>query len=128
MRHDLLADVFSAMKNAENSGKKEVIVGSSNLVANILNLLKEKGYIDGYEVLMMNNYAKYKIKLKGRINELKVVKPRLSFKKRNLIKYKSRYLPGKNVGYLIISTPKKGITTDRDIEGQEGGIIIGYIY
>ena len=62
MRHDLLADVFSAMKNAENSGKKEVIVGSSNLVANILNLLKEKGYIDGYVVLMMNNYAKYKIK------------------------------------------------------------------
>ncbi|RLG27948.1 30S ribosomal protein S8 [Methanosarcinales archaeon] len=127
MRHDLLADVFSAIKNADRIGKKEVIVDSSNLVQNILDILRDKGYIEGYEILIKNNYHKLKVKLKNKINELKVVKPRHSFKKDKLIKFKERYLPGEGVGYLIVSTSKSKITTDRDLKG-EGGIIIGYVY
>jgi len=127
MRHDLLADVFSAIKNADRIGKKEVIVGSSNLVINILNLLKKRGYIEGYEVLIRNNYQELKVKLKNKINELRVVKPRHSFKKNEILKYKKRYLPGEGVGYLIVSTPQSKITTDRDLKG-EGGIILGYVY
>jgi len=127
MRHDLLADVFSAIKNADRIGKKEVIVDSSNLVKNILNILKDKGYIEGYEILMRNNYEELKVKLKNRINELKVVKPRHSFKKDKLIKFKERYLPGDGVGHLIVSTSRSKITTDRDLK-DEGGIIIGYVY
>jgi len=127
MRHDLLADVFSAIKNAESVGKREIIVGSSNLVKNILNILKEKGYIEEYNVLIRNNYQELKVKLKNKINELKVVKPRHSFKKKELVKYKFRYLPGENVGFLFISTPKSKIITDRDLK-DEGGIIIGYVY
>lgn len=127
MRHDLLADVFSAIKNADRIGKKEVIVGSSNLVINILNLLKRRGYIEGYEVLIRNNYQELKVKLKNKINELRVVKPRHSFKKNEILKYKKRYLPGEGVGYLIVSTPQSKITTDRDLKG-EGGIILGYVY
>jgi len=127
MRHDLLADVFSSIKNAENAGKKKVIVGSSNLVKNILNVLKEKGYIEGYDVLMRNNYQELLVKLKGKINELKVVKPRHSFKKKEIVKFRARYLPGENVGFLLVSAPKSKIITDRELK-NEGGIIIGYVY
>jgi len=127
MRHDLLADVFSAIKNADRVGKEEVIVESSNLVVTILDLLKKKNYIEGYEILVRNNYNELKVKLKNSINELKVVKPRHSFKKTEILKYKKRYLPGDNIGHLIISTPQNKITTDRDLKG-EGGIILGYIY
>ena len=127
MRHDLLADVFSAIKNAESVGKKETVVENSNLVKNILDILKEKGYIEGYNVLIKNNYQELVVKLKNKINELKVVKPRHSFKKKELPKFKSRYLPGENVGFLFISTPKNKVITDRDLK-DEGGIIIGYIY
>ncbi len=127
MRHDLLADVFSAIKNAERVGKKETVVGNSNLVKNILNILKEKGYIESYNVLMRNNYQEPLVKLKNKINELKVVKPRSSFKKKEITKFKSRYLPGEGVGFLLVSTPKNKVTTDRDLK-EEGGIILGYVY
>ncbi|HIE41523.1 MAG TPA: 30S ribosomal protein S8 [Candidatus Aenigmarchaeota archaeon] len=127
MRHDLIADVFSAIKNADRIGKKEVVIGSSNLIKNILNILKDKGYIQDYEILIRNNYQELKAKLKNKINELKVVKPRHAFKKNQIIKFKERYLPGDGVGYLIVSTSKSKITTDRDLK-DEGGIIIGYVY
>jgi ribosomal protein S8 len=128
MRHDLLADVFSAIKNAEAVGKSETTVESSNLVKNLLDVLKEKGYIKKYDVQPKNNYHQFRVELNGRINELKVVKPRISFGKGEIIKYKFRFLPGENVGHLLVSTPKYAITTDRDIEGKEGGIIIGFVY
>lgn len=127
MRHDLLADVFSAIKNAERAGKKEVVVENSKLVKNILDLFKKKEYIEGYKVLMRNNYQELVLKLKNKINELKVVKPRHSFKKNEISKFKERYLPGDGIGFLLVSTPKNKVITDRDIK-DEGGIIIGYIY
>lgn len=127
MRHDLLADVFSAIKNAEKVGKREVTIQSSSTIKNILEILKKKGYIEGYEVTMKNNYQEFVVKLKSKINELKVVKPRLSFKKHELGIMQSRFLPGDNVGFLLISTPKNQIITDREIK-DEGGIILGYVY
>ncbi len=127
MRHDLLADVFSAIKNAEMVGKKEITIGNSNLVKNILNILKEKGYIEGYEVLMKNNYQELVVKLKTKINELKIVKPRHSFKKDGIAKFKARYLPGEGVGFLFVSTPNNKVITDRELD-NEGGIVIGYVY
>ncbi|MCK4730637.1 MAG: 30S ribosomal protein S8 [Candidatus Aenigmarchaeota archaeon] len=127
MRHDLLADVFSAIKNAEMVGKKEIIVGDSNLIKNILNILKDKEYIEGYHVLMKNNYQELIVKLKTKINELKVVKPRHSFKKEEISKFKARYLPGEGVGFLFVSTPNNKVITDRELD-NEGGIVIGYVY
>jgi small subunit ribosomal protein S8 len=128
MRHDSLADALSAIKNAEAVGKSETIINASGLVKNLLDVLKEKGYIKGYDVLPENGYHRFKVKLNGKINELKAVKPRLSFKKDEVVKYKFRYLPGENAGYLLVTTPKDKVTTDRDIEGEVGGIVIGYVY
>ncbi len=128
MKHDSLADAFSSIKNAEAVGKKEIIIDSSGLVKNLLEVLKEKGYIKGYEVLPENGYHRFKVKLNGKINELKVVKPRLSFKKDEVVKFKFRFLPGENVGHLLVTTSKENVTTDRDIEGENGGIVIGYVY
>ena len=127
MRHDLLADVFSAIKNSERVGKKEAIIDSSNLVKNLLDVLKEKGYIDGYETIAKNNYNKLKVNLNNRINELKIIKPRHSFKKDGIGKFRERYLLGENIGFLLISTPKDKIITDREVK-DEGGILIGYVY
>jgi len=128
MRHDSLADALSSIKNAEAVGKSEIIIDSSGLVKNLLEVLKEKGYIKGYEVLPENGYHRFKVKLNGKINELKAVKPRLAFKKDEVVKYKFRYLPGENVGHLLVTTPTEKVTTDRDIEGKVGGIVIGYVY
>jgi small subunit ribosomal protein S8 len=128
MRHDSLADALSAIKNAEGVGKSELIIDSSGLVKNLLEVLKKNGYIKGYDVLPENGYHRFKVKLNGKINELKAVKPRLSFKKDGIVKYKFRYLPGENVGHLLVTTPTDKVTTDRDIEGRVGGIVIGYVY
>ncbi|MCK4428765.1 MAG: 30S ribosomal protein S8, partial [Candidatus Aenigmarchaeota archaeon] len=117
----------SAIKNSERVGKKEAIIDSSNLVKNLLEVLKEKGYVESYEVITKNNYNKLKVNLNNKINELNVIKPRHSFKRDEINKFKERYLLGENVGFLLISTPKDKIITDREIK-NEGGVLIGYIY
>jgi len=128
MKHDSLADAFSAIKNAEKVGKSEIIIDSSGLVKNLLEVLKEKGYIKGYELVPENNYHRLKVKLNGKINEIQAVKPRLAFKKDEIVRFKFRFLPGESVGYLLVTTPTDKVTTDRDIEGKAGGIVIGYVY
>lgn len=128
MRHDSLADAFSAIKNAEAVGKREIMIDSSGLVKNLLEVLKAKGYVKGYEVIPENNYHRFKVKLGGKINELQTVKPRLSFKKDEVVKFKFRFLPGENVGHLLVTTATQNVATDREVEGKEGGIIIGYVY
>ncbi len=43
MRHDTLADVMSALKNAERVGKGECITPSSKLVKEVLKVMQNEG-------------------------------------------------------------------------------------
>ena len=47
--NDTLADSLIRIKNAQMRGKQFVILRSSNLVKNSLEVLKREGYIQGFE-------------------------------------------------------------------------------
>ena len=76
MRHDTLADVMSAIKNAERIGKKECITPASNLVREVLKVMQEKGYIGTFEFIDDGKSGKFRIELKNKINDCGVIKPR----------------------------------------------------
>ena len=69
-----------------------------------------------------------KINLLGNINKIGVVKPRFKVKKDEFEKFEKRYLPAKDFGFLIISTPKGIITHVQTKENASGGRLLAYCY
>jgi len=124
MQHDVLADCFSAIKNAEMMGKNECFSPVSNLIKSVLEVMKGHGYIKSFE----QAGKRFQIKLNHKINDCNVIKPRFSFKKDDFKKWEKRYLPATGFGILIVTTPK-GVTTHEKAEKEGiGGKLLGYVY
>lgn len=124
MEHDRLSDAFSGIDNAERAGKRSCKIRKSKLVEKILKLLKKDKYIKGFR----SEGSFFEVKLSGRINKCKVIRPRFSFKNGELEKWEKRYLPARGIGILIVTTPQ-GILDHKKVEKKElGGRLLGYVY
>jgi len=129
MLNDPLADALSAIKNAEMVGKFEVVVKpASKLIANVLKVMKDYGYIEEFEFIDDGKSGKFIVKLKGRINKCGVVKPRFSVKIREFEKWESRYLPARNLGILILTTSKGVLSHHEAKKLGIGGELLAYVY
>lgn len=128
MRHDLLADVFTIIKNAEAVGKKECIVPASKLIKGVLDVIHKKGYIAGFDYIEDGKGGKFKVKLIGRINNCNVIRPRFSVGKKEIIQWEKKYLPAHNVGVLILTTSKGIVDQEKAKKLGTGGKLLGYIY
>jgi len=129
MLNDPLANALSLMKNAEIKGKGICqIQPSSKLIGGVLNILKEKGYIAGYELIDDGKAGVFEVKLKGNINNCGVIKPRYPIKRDELDKWEARYLPAQHFGLLIMTTTK-GIISQNDAKKNGiGGKLLAYVY
>ena len=58
---DPIADLFSRINNAQSRRKTSVVVPSSKKKISLLSLLKDKGYIDSYDI---SDSAKPEIEIK----------------------------------------------------------------
>ena len=127
--NDVLAAGMSAMLNNERIGKLECdIYPGSKLIQRVLEILKEKGYVSGFEIKKDDKGSSISVKLTGQINKCGVVKPRYSVKVNDIEKYEKRYLPAKDFGILILSTPQ-GLMTHTDAKIKNiGGKLIAYCF
>lgn len=129
MLNDPLANALSTMKNAELRGKGKCDINpSSKLIGGVLNLLKEKGYIKGFEYIEDKKSGLFKVDLNGNINNCGVIKPRYPIKNEDLDKWESRYLPAQHFGLLIITTTKGIISQDEARKNGIGGKLLAYVY
>ncbi|MEF8878915.1 MAG: 30S ribosomal protein S8 [Candidatus Thermoplasmatota archaeon] len=129
MLNDPLANALSLMKNAELTGRGEcVIQPSSKLIGGVLNLLKEKGYINEFEFIEDRKAGQFKVRLKGNINNCGVIKPRYPVKREDLDRWEARYLPAQDFGLLIMTTPQGIISQNEAKEKGIGGKLLAYIY
>ena len=127
---DPVADALIQIKNAEFASKKACTVRpASKFIGEVLRVAKESGYISGYEQKeLAKGVLAFDVRLNGKINTFKAVKPRYAVKKENYEKYEKRYLPARDVGALIVST-SQGVMTHRQAkEKGVGGRIIAFIY
>lgn len=123
-----MADVLSAIKNAERVGKKECITPASNLVKEVLKLIQKEGYIGNFEFIDDGRSGKFRIELKNRVNDSNVIKPRYSVKVDEFEKWEKRFLPARGFGILILST-NNGIMTHAEAKKQHaGGKLLAYIF
>jgi len=127
---DPLADALINMKNQEKTAKKEcTLKPASKLLNAVLKVMKDQGYIKGFEPAKdSNNHAQVKVMLEGKINECKAIKPRYAVKKEEFEKFEKRYLPSRDIGILIVTTPK-GVITHREAKKQNtGGRLLAFVY
>ena len=129
---DTLANALTAIVNAEMRAKKEVLIyPASKLIIEVLRVMQREGYIGEIEYIDDGRQGKLKVQLLGRINKAGAIKPRYSVKLRELIQmppWLRKFLPSREIGVLIISTPK-GVMSHREaVEKRTGGVLLAYVY
>ena len=128
MRHDILADALSAIKNSEAVGKKEVTVPASNVVKEVLRIAQQAAYIGQYEFIDDGKSGKIKVSLIGQITNCGAIRPRYTTSVSELPKWEMRYLPSRDFGIIMISTPK-GIMSHAEAKKKgAGGTLVSYMY
>ena len=129
-RTDLIADVFTIIRNAIKIKKDTVDLPASGNIKSIMAILKKNEYIDNFKLIedkkqgVVRVYLKY-IAGKSAIRNIKrISKPGLRV-----------YVKGKKIptvlrgrGLAIVST-SKGVITDKEArELGLGGEVMGYIW
>jgi len=129
-RTDLIADVFTIIRNAIMAKKDSVDVPASNTIKAILEILKSEGYVDNFKLIedkkqgQVRVYLKYLAGKSAIRNIKRVSRPGL----RLYVKHKKVPVVLRGRGLAIVST-SKGIMTDKVArESNLGGEVIGYIW
>jgi small subunit ribosomal protein S8 len=126
---DPIADMFTRIRNAQRVDKQTVAMPSSKLKVAIATVLKDEGYIDGFQVKENSGKPELEVQLKyyaGRpvIERLeRVSRPGLRV-------YRGRDdLPQvlNGLGVAIVTTPKGVMTDRRARQTGIGGEVIGYV-
>ena len=129
MLNDPLSNTMSAIMNAEKAGKPKLEVRPvSKLIKSVLELLQKSSYIGSYREAADGRGGSIEIILSGTINKCGAVKPRSSINKKNYELFEKRYLPAKDFGILIISTPKGVLSHAEAKKLSLGGRLIAYCY
>ncbi len=125
---DIFADAINKIKVYENAGMYECVVPSTKLIKSVLETMKGNGYIKGYEEFKSGKFDSIRIALAKKINDIGVIKPRYPVSVEDLQRYETRYIPSKDFGIIIVSTPQ-GIMTNTDAKQKNtGGRLIAYVY
>jgi small subunit ribosomal protein S8 len=124
MSQDIVSDTLNQMMNALKAGKETLEVKRhSRLLLSVLAIAKMKKYVKDYKT----DGTKLKIEL-GKLNGCNAIKPRLMVKVSEIDRYIKRFLPAKNLGILIISTPQGLMTHLTAFEKNLGGSLLAYFY
>ncbi len=128
MLQDTLADALCTIKNAERLGKGECTINASKLIREVLKLLEAKSYIGTFEFVNDGKSGRYRVELAKKIIDCNVIKPRFSVKVDEFDKWEKRFLPSRELGMLIISTPKGVMDHRKAKEINTGGKLLGFVY
>lgn len=128
---DPIADMLTRVRNANSAGKESVSMPSSKKLVAIARIMKEEGYIAGYDIEDSDPRDTLVITLKYKGRHGRVLRGLKRISKPGLRIYAGkgelpRVLGG--LGTAVIST-SKGVMTDRDArKAGIGGEVIAYLW
>lgn len=130
--NDPIADMLTRIRNAVISGHAQVAMPSSNIKVEIAKILKEEGFLDGYEVVegekATEKVLRLKIKYVGERRERKPVIAGLErvSKPGRRVYTRKQDIPWvlSGLGVAILSTPKGVMTGMRARQLNVGGEIL----
>ena len=127
---DVIADMLTRIRNANNAKHETVDVPASNMKKSIADILVKEGYIKGYNIVEDGKQGIIRVALKYNGKE-KVIKGLRRVSKPGLRIYASsedmpRVMNG--LGVAIVST-SKGVMTDKEARKQNiGGEVLAFIW
>jgi len=125
---DKFADAINKIKTNENIGRASCILDSTKFIKAVLDIMKREGYIEDYEEFKEDKFKKIRVKLLNRINDIGVIKPRYAIAADEIISQESKYIPSKDFGILILTTPQ-GLMTNKEAKAKNiGGRLVAYVY
>ena len=128
-QQDPIVDALTKIRNAEAASQTQVsLKPASNFLGEVLKIAQQNGYIEGFDKKEEKGIISISVKLSGKLNECKAIKPRYAVKKTEFEKYEKRYLPARDVGLIIVSTPN-GLMTHTEAKSKGlGGRLIAFMY
>lgn len=128
---DPIADMLTRIRNANSAKHQTVDVPVSKMKTAIADILKNEGYIKGYETVDDGKQGMIRITLKYGANKEKVISGLERVSKPGLRVYSGAdELPKvlKGLGIAIVST-SKGIMTDKEARKNHiGGEVLAFIW
>ena len=128
---DVIADMLTRIRNANNAKHESVDVPASNMKKAIADILKEEGYIAGYQIVEDGKQGIIRITLKYGRGKQRVIQGLRRISKPGLRIYSNcEDMPKvqNGLGIAIIST-SKGIMTDKKArELNVGGEVIAFVW
>jgi small subunit ribosomal protein S8 len=126
---DTLANGLITVINNEMRNKRECIISpASKLLGRVLRIMQLNGYIGEFEFIDDGRSGKFKVQLLGRINKCGAIRPRFSVKMDKFEEWEKKFLPSREVGLLVISTPNGVLSHKEAREKHIGGKLLAYIY
>ncbi len=127
--NDPISNAMISIKNCDKASKEGCTFRpASNLLGKMLEVMKKNGYIKDFKLIKDGRDNTYVIELNGRINDCKAIKPRHAVKRNDFEKYEKRYLPSKDMGILIVTTPD-GVFAHKEVKNKKiGGRLLAYVY
>ncbi|MEM3781570.1 MAG: 30S ribosomal protein S8 [Candidatus Micrarchaeaceae archaeon] len=125
---DLLADSLNKIKVYERIGKGSCTLPSTKLIKSVVETLKQYNYVVSAEERKSGKFNVIEVTLARKINDIGAIKPRHAVGIDEYQKYEARYIPSKNFGIIIVSTPK-GVMSNRQAKEQHvGGRLLAFVY
>jgi small subunit ribosomal protein S8 len=126
---DVLSNGLTTVLNNELRNKRECVISpASKLLGKVLRVMQLNGYIGEFEFIDDGRSGKFKVQLLGRINKCGAIRPRFAVKVDEIESWEKKFLPSREVGLLIISTPR-GVLSHREAkEKGVGGRLLAYVY
>ncbi|MEM1540294.1 MAG: 30S ribosomal protein S8 [Candidatus Bathyarchaeia archaeon] len=126
---DVLSNGLTTILNNEMRNKRECVISpASKLLGKVLRVMQLNGYIGEFEFIDDGRSGKFKVQLLGRINKCGAIRPRFAVKVDEIEGWEKKFLPSREVGLLIISTPR-GVLSHREAKEKGiGGRLLAYVY
>ena len=126
---DPLADALTNIRNNELQGNATATIRpASKLIGHVLSVMQKENYIGNFELVDDGKARIFNVELEGNINKCGVIKPRHAVKNDEFEDFEKRYLPAKNFGILIVTTPQGVMTHHEAKEAGIGGRLLVYVY
>ena len=128
---DVIADMLTRIRNANNAKHPTVDIPASNMKKAIAEILVEEGYVKSFTVIDDGKQGTIRVTLKYLANKQKVIRGIRRISKPGLRIYAScedmpKVMNG--LGIAIVST-SKGIMTDKAARAQHvGGEVLAFVW
>lgn len=126
---DTLSNGLTTILNNAMRNKRECVISpASKLLGRVLRVMQLSGYIGEFEFVDDGRSGKFRVQLLGRINRCGAVKPRFPVKADEIEIWEKRFLPSRDIGILVISTPQGVMSHKETREKEIGGRLLAFIY